>query len=170
MSDEISLAQALTNEHHEIDTGIEEFARGLQRGQQVAALAGPLRRAMSALRRHIYLEEEFAFPPVREGGLIMTIMVMEREHGVLWRHMDRLDQALDAFDEAGATGDQRAALIGECAEMLKVLESHNSKEEPIIYPYLDTRLSQRQTAELRLLIESGSTPAGWVCAKGAEGL
>src|SRR5699024_12638465 len=75
-----SLAQALTKEHHEIDSGIEEFAAGLERDEPIGTLAPPLRKAMTALRRHIYLEEVFAFPPIREGGLTMPIMVMEREH------------------------------------------------------------------------------------------
>lgn len=165
---ESSLAQALTNEHHEIDSGIEEFAAGLERGESISALAGPLRRAMTALRRHIYLEEVFAFPPIREGGLTMPIMVMEREHGVLWRQLDALEDALAGFDEAAAHSSDRAALIGACEEMLTVLESHNSKEEPIVYPHLDTELPAEQAAELRSLIETGEMPPGWVCARAGE--
>ena len=163
-----SLAQALTNEHHEIDSGIEEFTAGLERGERIGVLAGPLRKAMTALRRHIYLEEVFAFPPIREGGLAMPIMVMEREHGVLWRQMDALEDALAGFDEAEARSTDRAALIGACEEMLGVLESHNSKEEPIVYPNLDTELSVEQAAQLRSLIETSALPSGWVCARAGE--
>ena len=62
-----SLAEALEREHHEIDAGIEEFlARRARRGDQRA----PLRRALAALRRHIYLEEEFVFPPLDDAGLV----------------------------------------------------------------------------------------------------
>src|SRR5690625_1400106 len=164
-----SLAQALTKEHHEIDSGIEEFAAGLERDEPIGTLAPPLRKAMTALRRHIYLEEVFAFPPIREGGLTMPIMVMEREHGVLWRQMDALDDALAGFDEAAAHSSDRAALIGACEEMLAVLESHNSKDEPIVYPDVDTELPAEQAAELRSLIATGAMPAGWVCARAGEG-
>lgn len=164
-----SLAQALTNEHHEIDSGIEEFTAGLERGEPIGVLAGPLRKAMTALRRHIYLEEVFAFPPIREGGLAMPIMVMEREHGVLWRQMGALDDALAGYDDAVASSSDRAALIGACEEMLAVLESHNSKEEPIVYPHLDTELPSEQAAELRSLIATGVMPPGWVCARAGEG-
>lgn len=169
MTAPMSLAHALTNEHHEIDSGIEAFVDGLGRGEAVAQLSVPLRHAMTALRRHIYLEEEFAFPPIRDGGLVMPIMVMEREHGVLWRQMDDLDDALDNFDDATATEQEREALIRACQRMLEVLESHNSKEEPIVYPHLDVRLTTDQVRELHRLIESGSLPSGWECARALEG-
>lgn len=54
-------------------------------------LAEPLRIAFTALRRHIYLEEQFLFPPIRAEGLTMPILVMLREHGTLWQQME-LDQ------------------------------------------------------------------------------
>lgn len=134
MADETSLAQALTNEHHEIDAGIEQFRQALLEGKTVAALAEPLRQAMTALRRHIYLEEEFAFPPIRQGGLTMPIMVMEREHGVLWGQMDDLEEELDTFDDASATEYERRALADACDEMLGVLESHNSTADHLSAP------------------------------------
>ncbi|HLS02907.1 MAG TPA: hemerythrin domain-containing protein [Beutenbergiaceae bacterium] len=168
MGAQISLAEALTKEHHDIDSGIEQFSQGLDQGESLATLAAPLRQAMTALRRHIYLEEEFAFPPIREGGLTMPIMVMEREHGVLWRQMDALEHALDSFNDAEASPQDRTALIQACQNMLGVLESHNSKEEPIIYLHLDTQLSEDQSAQLRQLIETGSTPPGWVCARAGD--
>lgn len=160
MMAEVSLAQALTNEHHEIDSGIEKFTAGLRRGEPITALAAALGPAMTALRRHIYLEEEFAFPPLKGGGLVMSIMVMEREHGVLWRQMDELEAALESVDDA-----DRAALLRACEEMLGVLEAHNAKEEPILYPQLDTALTAEQTSELRQLIQAGQAPEGWVCAR-----
>lgn len=165
MVTEYSLADALTREHHHIDAGIEEFSTGIQQGKPLHILIEPLREAMTALRRHIYIEEEFAFPPIKEGGLTMPIMVMEREHGVLWRQMDALETSLNAFTEA-----QRETLMGACQNMLEVLESHNSKEEPIIYPHLDTQLTPEQSTQLRVLIESGTTPPGWVCARANEGM
>lgn len=168
MAATMSLAEALTAEHHEIDAGIERFRDGVENGEQLATLAGPLQRAMTALRRHIYLEEVFAFPPIRAGGLTMPIMVMEREHGVLWRQMDDLEDALQRFDDEAAAEADRRSLVAACQEMLTMLESHNSKEEPIVYPHLDVKLSGEQVEELRRLIETGSTPEGWVCAKAGE--
>lgn len=59
-----SLATALEREHHEIDADIEAFTASPSDRQ-------PLIRAISALRRHIYLEEEYLFPLLRavEPGL-----------------------------------------------------------------------------------------------------
>ena len=52
-----TLADALEREHQEIDLGIAAFRADPRR---TAALG----RALAGLRRHIYLEEEFLFPPL----------------------------------------------------------------------------------------------------------
>ena len=143
-----TLAAVLEREHRAIDEGIEAFtASG---GQDT----GPLKRSLDALRRHIYLEEEFLFPPLREGGLMAPIFVMLREHGDLWRAMDRLEA------EPGGDAGQDAA-----RELLALLEQHNSKEEPIIYPQGDAVLSDQAKAELHEFIDNGRMPPGWVCAQ-----
>ena len=147
------LSTALEREHREIDGGIEAFTAGSTTGVYDGAA---LLRALSALRRHIYLEEVFLFPPLREAGLMMPIMVMEREHGLLWQAMDNLEARL-------ATGD--ADVVDRCQEMLALLEQHNAKEEPIIYPHLDRELDEAAAAELAELIASGTMPDGWVCAR-----
>src|SRR3546814_387339 len=94
-----TLGAALEREHREIDGGIEEFTANPAPGREQAE---PLVRAMAGLRRHIYLEEEFLFPPLREAGMMMPIFVMLREHGELWNTMDAVDALLekDAGPEA----------------------------------------------------------------------
>src|SRR5699024_11129966 len=132
-----SVADALTREHREIDAGIEAFVASVGAGGPagtVSEWAAPLLVAMTALRRHIYLEEEFVFPPIRDGGLVMPIMVMLREHGELWRAMDELSDLLETgADDPG----QHQELVQRCSTMLDLLEAHNSKEEPIIYTRAD---------------------------------
>ncbi len=78
----VSLSDALTREHRDIDTGIRAFVVDLERG---VVSPEPLLSAFEALRRHIYLEEAFLFPPIRQAGVLMPILVMLREHGTLWR-------------------------------------------------------------------------------------
>lgn len=151
------LSAALENEHREIDGGIEAFTSGTTTGEHDDA---SLLRALSALRRHIYLEETFLFPPLRDAGLMMPIMVMEREHGALWDLMDTLTDQHDG----GATP---AELVSTCTGLLTLLDAHNAKEEPIIYPQADTALDAGTTAELQEFITSGTTPEGWVCARAA---
>jgi iron-sulfur cluster repair protein YtfE (RIC family) len=144
---EETLAAALEREHHEIDAGIEKFAASAGEGAgDVDALAG----ALAALRRHIYLEEEFVFPSLRAAGMLGPILVMLREHGELWALMDQLEQ------------DATPAV---CEQLSARLDAHNSKEEPIVYPQMDAVLSEPAALELRRFLDSGSMPEGWVAAQ-----
>ncbi|WP_147916195.1 hemerythrin domain-containing protein [Ruania zhangjianzhongii] len=162
----ISIGELLTREHREIDAGIEAFVARARNGAEDATgnWVAPLLDAMTALRRHIYLEEAFLFPPIRAAGLMMPIMVMLREHGELWRAMDQLGEALES-----GTGDSclRHNLVTRCGTMLELLEAHNSKEEPIIYSRADVDLSEAAHAELARFLRTGSTPPGWVCERAA---
>ncbi|HET7306052.1 MAG TPA: hemerythrin domain-containing protein [Segeticoccus sp.] len=152
-----SLAVALEREHREIDGGIEEFATGLAAGDPGST---PLVRAMDALRRHIYLEEEFIFPPLAQGGMVMPIMVMKREHGEIWDAMDELDRLL-------ADGADPDKTVGACRDLLGRLDRHNAKEEPVIYPQADATLTAAAAAELHEFLATGRMPEGWVCEKAA---
>lgn len=151
-----SLADALTREHREIDKGIEQFVEALDRG---VLEADHLLDSIEALRRHIHLEETFLFPPLREIGLMMPVMVMLREHGELWTQMDAVVRLLE-----GTTAQSDSAEItAECRELLARLDRHNTKEEPIVYPRADADLPIETTSELRAFLETGTTPPGWVC-------
>jgi hemerythrin-like domain-containing protein len=151
----VSLADAFTHEHHAIDAGIEEYVASTQPDPRLRA--APLLDAMTALRRHIYLEEEIVFPHLPRGPLMMPLMVMYREHGELWRRMDALAERLRSPEHP--TDDVAAT----CRELLDLLDSHNSKEEPVIYPYMDSDLTQDEQHEVRRLLADGELPQGWVC-------
>jgi iron-sulfur cluster repair protein YtfE (RIC family) len=148
-----NLAELLTREHRDIDGGIERFVAGLDRG---APDPEPLLSAFAALRRHIYLEETFLFPPLRQGGMVMPVMVMLREHGTLWRLMDSIAALL-------AANAPVAELEPGCRELLAELDRHNGKEEPIIYPRAATDLGPDASADLADFLVNGTTPKGWVC-------
>jgi len=145
-----TLTEALTHEHREIDEGIEAYLGG--------AGTTPLLDAITELRRHIYLEEELMFPPLRQAGLMMPVMVMLREHGEIWRLMDEVIALADAGDAA----DPDAA-GARCRDLLALLGQHNVKEEPIIYPQADAGLPADVTDRVHDLLESGTMPPGWVC-------
>lgn len=147
---EDTLRAALEREHRSIDGGIEEYGAGGGRD------AEPLRRSMVGLRRHIYLEESFLFPPLRSAGMMLPVMVMLREHGELWRSMDALDELI--------AGDaDHDTVVGACRELLAQLDNHNSKEEPILYARADAVLSPAAAAELSAFLDEGRLPEGWVC-------
>ena len=146
-----TLAAALEREHHEIDAGIEEFLANRTNGGDQSE---PLSRALSALRRHIYLEEEFLFPPLDEAGLVAPIFVMLREHGEMWQTMEVIDAQLQRSPQEGPSEEL-------CHELLEQLERHNSKEEAIIYPQADTTVDAELDAKLRSFLADGEMPQGW---------
>lgn len=149
-----TLGAALEAEHRAIDGGIEAYLATLEGG---SADAGPLQQAMAGLRRHIYLEEQFLFPPLRASGMMMALLVMVKEHGELWRAMD----ALDALLPSGSADELSTA----CRDLLALLDKHNTKEEPIIYTKADDVLSAPAGDELRDFLATGTTPEGWVASK-----
>ncbi len=150
-----TLDEALKREHREIDEDIQIFVSGITDGEdQVSSL----RRAMAALRRHIYLEEVFLFPPLKAAGMIGPIFVMLREHGEMWRTMDSLELELrnNVADES---------MRARCATLMAELAAHNFKEEQILYSQADGILSADASDGLKDFIAAGATPEGWVCAQ-----
>jgi regulator of cell morphogenesis and NO signaling len=150
-----TLSAALEREHREIDAGVDAYRAGLARGETAAE---PLLEAMAALRRHIYLEEEFVFPPLRAAGMVPPVFVMLREHGELWTTMNTLEGQL-AQDPAGD------AATATCQMLTVQLQTHNEKEEPIIYPQVDAKLEPQAQEQLRSFLESGAMPDGWVAER-----
>ncbi len=150
-----TLSELLEREHHEIDAGIEEFSAGVAAG---GSSTEPLLRALAALRRHIYLEEEFVFPPLRAAGMVPPVFVMLREHGEIWTTMDGL--------EADLAGDPGSPAVADaCQRLLEQLQAHNTKEEPIIYPQADAVLDADTQSRLREFVASGEMPDGWVAER-----
>jgi hypothetical protein len=52
---------------------------------------------------------------------------------------------------------------------MPLLEAHNGKEEPILYPRVDAVLDDDLSAILREFLTSGSMPDGWTCEQAAGG-
>ena len=144
-----SLAAALEREHHEIDHGIAAFTAAPGDPQ-------PLIRAIRALRRHIYLEEEFLFPLLCEAepGLTAPVFVMLREHAQIWAALDSLERELD---------DGTRLVL--CRQLTVRLLHHNLKEEKVLYPRADDALPPAAADRLRAFLGSGELPEGWVCLK-----
>jgi iron-sulfur cluster repair protein YtfE (RIC family) len=146
-----SLAAALEREHHEIDAGIAAFTASPEDPR-------PLTRAIRALRRHIYLEEEFLFPLLGEAepGLRAPVFVMLREHAQIWAMLDLLE---------GGLGTGTGAEPALCKRLTVQLLHHNLKEEKILYPRADDALPPVAAGRLRAFLGSGELPEGWVCVK-----
>jgi iron-sulfur cluster repair protein YtfE (RIC family) len=154
----IGLADALTNEHQEIDAQIAAFAHALSEDRVVDV--GALSRTFVALRRHIYLEEELLFPPIRRAGLLMPILVMNKEHGEIWRLMDAVE------DRLRSPAMDADALRSLCRELMARLDQHNAKEEPIVYPHTAIDLTTAEAAGVAEFLDAGRMPADWICEHG----
>ncbi|WP_182358886.1 hemerythrin domain-containing protein [Tomitella gaofuii] len=152
-----TLAEALEAEHHAIDDGIYAFLNGDADGRE------RLEAVFDELRRHIYLEEVYLFPPLRDAGMMAPVFVMLREHGEMWQILDQVDAAL-TVDPVPASS--AAAL---CRDLLTRLDAHNSKEEPILYPELQGVLSDSAAEQYLAFLEGGESPDGWVCERAAAG-
>ncbi len=155
---EQTIGQALEHDHHVIDEHLAAFARSLDAASSGTSNldTASLAIAIPALRHHIYVEEEFHFPPLRAGGLMGPLMVMLREHGELWDLLDRLETQVAEnapVAETSRTWQQASAL----------LEAHNLKEEQIVYPSGDQILDAETAAKVRHALDFGQTPEGWVC-------
>lgn len=148
-----TLRIALEREHHEIDGGVADFIAG--RGEAATANER-LIATLDALRRHIYLEEEFLFPPLRAAGMLAPVFVMLSEHRDLWRSMDALVRQTE-------DGTRLDVIRETCTTLLAQLDRHNSKEEPIIYAQADTTLAEDARIELQDFIDNEALPEGWVC-------
>lgn len=144
-----SLAAALEREHHEIDAGFAAFT-------SAPWDLRPLGHAIGALRRHIYLEEEFLFPLLREAepGLAPPVFVMLREHAQIWGTLDALERELASGTGTALALRKRLAVL--CLH-------HNLKEETILYPRADQALPGAAADRLRAFIGSGELPEGWIC-------
>lgn len=148
-----AVGTVLEQDHQRIDAHFDAFARSLDEG---GADAAAFAAGSTALRHHIYVEEEHHFPALRAAGLLGPILVMLREHGEIWDVLDELEATL-------GRGVPAAGLTAAWQRLERVLGEHNAKEERILYPAGDQALSEEIAEEVLTALSSGSTPPGWVC-------
>lgn len=148
-----SLHRTLEEDYPRIEAGIADYL--VRRGGLHAAAKG-LRSSIDALRRHIYLEEEFLFPVLREAGMLGPIFAMSSEHLDLWSTLDRMEEQL-------SDGSSQEARDQTCRILRAELGRHAFKEDPIVFGHTDGVLSPEQLATVRELIENASLPPGWAC-------
>ncbi len=151
-----TLSAALQREHHEIDEGLATLTTEADSGAQDPAA---VTRAIHALRRHIYLEEEFLFPPLADARLLAPVFVMLREHTQIWVTLDALQHELDTNARTG----RAAQALGH--QLAVQLQHHNLKEERILYPQADQVLTAAATQHLQAFLQTGQLPEGWVPTK-----
>ncbi len=159
MPQESTIGAALEQDHREIDARFASFAEGVAAGRVEAE---QLQAASDGLRRHIWVEEELHFPPLRAAGLLGPLLVMLREHGQIWDLLDRLEAQVSDHDDPAAMHQTYGLLES-------ILGEHNAKEEVIVYPAGDERLTGDVVASIRTALTTGEPPPGWTCEMAGRG-
>lgn len=140
MTDTVSVF--MSRDHDRLDV---IFAEAGQAGDASAAGArfGEFDRD---LRRHIEWEEEILFPVFEERtGMVDSgpTAVMRMEHDQIARLLDAIALRISEGDASGLLEDLAA-----------VLRAHNTKEEMILYPWMDEQLSAEEIAQAMSRIAS----------------
>ena len=97
----------------------------------------------SELERHIIWEEDILFPiferktGIKDGG---PTSVMRMEHIQIKDHLQKIQRKLRAKKIQDPCGEEVA--------LFKLLESHNQKEENILYPGIDNLTSEQEKEQL----------------------
>lgn len=144
------VGDVLEHDHGVIDGKFEEFRAGLARGEW---LTEAFDTGAEGLRHHIYVEEESLFPALRTGGLVAPVFVMLREHAAIWQAMELV---------AAQAGNDFDAAARAMSELEALLNSHNMKEEQILYPASAQVLSSEDTGAVQTLFENSQRPGGWL--------
>lgn len=137
----------LQTDHRRLDGLWEEYQRGLRSGNLAEAQTRFAEFALG-LRRHIRMEENVLFPAFEERSGMRGMgptAVMRSEHREIQALLEGIMGAL-----AGA-GDSAAAprAVQEQAEALyALLQSHDDKEESVLYPMSDRMLGERERDDL----------------------
>jgi hypothetical protein len=113
------------------------------------------RRALSLLRRHIYLEESFLFPLFQKAGYEAPVDLMLQEHVVIWEGIERVAALLLPGKTVFREDETRLLLM--------LLGEHNTKEESILYDRLDLVLEADAQVEFLRDLGDVRVPSGWSC-------
>lgn len=148
-----SLHAALKQDFALIERGIQDF---LDRRGGLSAATQSLRESIATLRRHIYIEEEFLFPALRDAGEIGPVFAMSTEHHDLWSTLDQMELQL-------ADGSPEAVQQQTCQILMAEFDRHSSAEDPIVFGHAQDSLTSQEQATLRSFVENSVLPPSWVC-------
>ncbi|MDO5499498.1 MAG: hemerythrin domain-containing protein [Propionibacteriaceae bacterium] len=143
----------MAHDHYFIDDKFNAFADAARQGR-IARF--PLEDAIRRLRHHFWVEEEFVFPPLAHSNP-GPVVVMLRQHGVIWNHVEELEALLDADDP-----DPELALAIFTA-LRQELDAHNLTEDNVLYPVADDVLGE-ELAQATLNALATEMPDGWRCS------
>lgn len=138
-----SFSGLLSNEHHRLEALWTDARSTLENGAPVERTA-PVEALGKELRRHIRDEEEVLFPAFEERTGMKTggpTTVMRMEH----RQMEALVR--DMITTLGRGGDS-AQVVERANAFSSLMESHDKKEEGMLYPMMDRAFGEEEGSAL----------------------
>ena len=134
----------MRNQHEVVNLKLEEVIDDLKSDQLDLDILDEIEQE---LKDHIFLEETFIFPAVREkGNLNLEISGMETEHAAVWRLFMLIHEQADSKNYS--------KIPKYLDEIRLILLDHNRREELVVYPLMDDRM-----------MENEKRPENWVCKK-----
>ncbi|MFV0478248.1 MAG: hemerythrin domain-containing protein [Parahaliea sp.] len=136
------ISRFFTTDHKRIDLLFEHYCKCLDSGDKTLA-SHFLAKFEEGLLRHIAWEEQLLFPRFEQvTGMFESgpTKVMEHEHRQIRSLLQEIGYQLNSGSDCKEANDALKIL----------LESHNQKEEGILYPQCDRLLNEEQLAELLL--------------------
>jgi len=139
------VSACLEHDHRLLDALLLDVGGFVQTGdfQMAAEHFGHFRRQLAT---HIDAEETILFPVFERAGSCGCsgpTSVMRREHIEIRR-------LLDAVSDGLAARESGLVLLPRLEELSQLLESHNEKEERVLYPQMDA--SARASGEITDLV------------------
>ena len=147
------LLQLFQHAHHRVEGYLIDFCEDLEQGRRETEF---LARAATELYQHMFVEERFLFPLVKER-LATVVASLEEEHGRVLDLMEELQGLLRRDADRGTLQTCTARLMG-------ALTAHNTAEDLGIYPDLLALLGPSKAQLLLLEVERAEVPRGWMCA------
>ncbi len=133
-------------DHDRLDALLNNFAN--LKDSDFLAAKPFFKTFLQGLKRHIVWEEDVLFPAFEaKTGMRNTgpTEVMRMEHRLIGQALERLHDKVRRTD---------AVCEDEIERLIETLEPHNQKEEQVLYPALDSTLSETEVAEIFRAMEA----------------
>ena len=145
-----TIYEFLSKDHDRLDSIFEEFKK--IRKTDISSARTLIRDFNTGLQRHIAWEEDILFPifeqetGMRDAG---PTAVMRMEHRQIKSFLEEIDAKVLAEELEGIDVIENG--------LLEVLESHNHKEENILYPAIDNLATEQEKEQaIRTMTEMSS--------------
>ena len=137
-----SLAAFLTYDHTRCDHFYAELEASLHE-ENIEMSEELLRLFSRSLNRHQDIEEKVFFPDFEEESKIIidTTDVLRKEHGQMRNILIKMHSALEDKD--------RKAVLDFGEELVCLIRQHNSKEENVLYPMMDSHLGSEASTLIK---------------------